>query len=191
MKNRFFELALGQAARLAGKSGRMLMLITRFGTKMRETNWNSVQREQVKLQLFTLGRLAKAYALGHYREVPWKTMLVVLAAVILVNQLEGNFLQPVVMANALSLHALVVLMALTAGTVLAGIVGAVLAVPLVAAAWAVIKVWTGRDKSDAVAEASEDIKSEVEISEEDAAIEKLEAKEKHREQHMESPQDSA
>ncbi|QEP07387.1 MULTISPECIES: AI-2E family transporter [Glutamicibacter] len=117
--------------------------------------------------------------------------LIVLAAVILVNQLEGNFLQPVVMANALSLHALVVLMALTAGTVLAGIVGAVLAVPLVAAAWAVIKVWTGRDKSDAVAEASEDIKSEVEISEEDAAIEKLEAKEKHREQHMESPQDSA
>ncbi|WP_190263626.1 AI-2E family transporter [Glutamicibacter nicotianae] len=117
--------------------------------------------------------------------------LIVLAAVILVNQLEGNFLQPVVMANALSLHALVVLMALTAGTVLAGIVGAVLAVPLVAAAWAVVKVWTGRDKSDAVAEASEDIKSEVEISEEDAAIEKLEAKEKHREQHMESPQDSA
>jgi len=117
--------------------------------------------------------------------------LIVLAAVILVNQLEGNFLQPVVMANALSLHALVVLMALTAGTVLAGIVGAVLAVPLVAAAWAVIKVWTGRDKSDAVAEASEDIKSEVEISEEDAAIEKLQAKEKHKEQHMESPQDSA
>ena len=107
--------------------------------------------------------------------------LIVLAAVILVNQLEGNFLQPVVMANALSLHALVVLMALTAGTVLAGIVGAVLAVPLVAASWAVIKVWTGRDKSDAVAEASEDIKSEVEISEEQAAFDKLEAKEQHQE----------
>lgn len=89
MKNRFFELALGQAARLAGKSGRMLMLLTRFGTKMRETNWNNVQREQVKLQLFTLGRLAKAYALGQYREVPWKTMLVVLAAVIyFVNPLD-------------------------------------------------------------------------------------------------------
>ncbi|MGO2412387.1 MAG: AI-2E family transporter [Glutamicibacter arilaitensis] len=107
--------------------------------------------------------------------------LIVLAAVILVNQLEGNFLQPVVMANALSLHALVVLMALTAGTVLAGIVGAVLSVPLVAASWAVIKVWTGRDKSDAVAEASEDIKSEVEIHEEEEAFEKLEAKVAHKE----------
>lgn len=72
--------------------------------------------------------------------------LIVLAAVILVNQLEGNFLQPVVMAQTLSLHALVILIALAAGTVLAGIVGAVLSVPLVAVAWSVIKVWTGRDE---------------------------------------------
>ncbi len=72
--------------------------------------------------------------------------LIVLAAVILVNQLEGNFLQPVVMAQTLNLHALVILMALTAGTVLAGIIGAVLAVPLVAVAWSVVKVWTGREE---------------------------------------------
>lgn len=71
--------------------------------------------------------------------------LIVLAAVILVNQLEGNFLQPVVMAQTLNLHALVILIALAAGTVLAGIVGAVLSVPLVAVAWSVLKVWTGRD----------------------------------------------
>lgn len=72
--------------------------------------------------------------------------LIVLAAVILVNQLEGNFLQPVVMAQTLHLHALVILIALAAGTVLAGIIGAVLSVPLVAVAWGVIKVWTGRDE---------------------------------------------
>ena len=86
--------------------------------------------------------------------------LIVLAVVLLVNQLEGNFLEPVVMARTLSLHALVVLMALTAGTVLAGIVGAVLAVPLVAAAWSVIKVWTGREEPqfmDPVARAEEQI----------------------------------
>ncbi|MEJ1238823.1 DUF1232 domain-containing protein [Chryseolinea sp. T2] len=89
MKNRFFEMALAQAARLAGKSGRMLMLVTRFGTKMRDVNWSGVQREQLKLQLFTLGRLARAYAVGEYREVPWRTMLVVLAAVIyFVNPLD-------------------------------------------------------------------------------------------------------
>lgn len=72
--------------------------------------------------------------------------LIVLAAVILVQQLESNFLQPVVMAQTLHLHALVILMALTAGTVLSGIIGAVLSVPLVAVAWGVIKVWSGRDQ---------------------------------------------
>lgn len=77
--------------------------------------------------------------------------LIVLAVVILVQQLESNFLQPVVMAQTLHLHALVILMALTGGTVLSGIVGAVLAVPLAAAAWGVIKVWTGRDTEDGAA----------------------------------------
>ncbi|WP_425864767.1 AI-2E family transporter [Arthrobacter sp. TWP1-1] len=71
--------------------------------------------------------------------------LIVLGVVILVNQLEGNFLQPVVMAQALNLHALVILLALTIGTVVAGLVGAALSVPLTAVAWAIVKIWTGRD----------------------------------------------
>lgn len=71
--------------------------------------------------------------------------LIVLGVVILVNQLEGNFLQPVVMAQALNLHALVILLALTVGTILAGLVGAVLAVPMAAVGWAIAKIWTGRD----------------------------------------------
>ena len=104
--------------------------------------------------------------------------LVVLAAVIIVNQLEGNFLQPVVMAQALNLHALVILMALTAGTVLGGIVGAVLAVPLSAVAWGIIKVWTERENMDAVAAAKAQIKIEAEIRAEDKALEKLKKKEK-------------
>ncbi|RKS22773.1 putative PurR-regulated permease PerM [Arthrobacter sp. AG1021] len=115
--------------------------------------------------------------------------LIVLAAVIIVNQLEGNFLQPVVMANALSLHALVVLMALTAGTVLAGIIGAVLAVPLTAAAWAVIKVWTGREKKDPAVEAKQDILAEVALDEEESALERLDAKEKAAKER--APQDKA
>jgi predicted PurR-regulated permease PerM len=69
------------------------------------------------------------------------TALVVVAVVILVNQLEGNFLQPVVMGRTLSVHALVILLALTAGTILAGIIGAVLSVPLAAVGWAAIKAW--------------------------------------------------
>ncbi len=71
--------------------------------------------------------------------------LIVVAVVIAVNQLEGDLLQPIVMGKSLQLHALVILMALTAGTILAGIVGAVLSVPLAAVAWAVIQVWTAED----------------------------------------------
>lgn len=73
---------------------------------------------------------------------PFNAVLVVLV-VVAVNQLEGNFLQPVVMGRALKLHALVVLLALTIGTLLAGILGAVLAVPIAAVAWGIIQVWDG------------------------------------------------
>jgi predicted PurR-regulated permease PerM len=75
--------------------------------------------------------------------------LMVILAVVVVNQLEGNFLQPVVMGRSLSIHPLVILLALTAGTILAGIVGAILSVPVAAVAWAAIKVWTGQDSPDA------------------------------------------
>ncbi|WP_136706354.1 AI-2E family transporter [Agromyces sp. H66] len=73
--------------------------------------------------------------------------LIVVAIVILVNQLEGDLLQPVVMAQSLKLHPLVILIALTAGTILGGIAGAVLAVPLTAVGWAIVKVWDAPDPS--------------------------------------------
>jgi predicted PurR-regulated permease PerM len=71
--------------------------------------------------------------------------VIVAAVVIAVNQLENHLLQPVVMAKSLKLHALVILFALTAGTILAGIIGAVLAVPLAAVGWAVLQVWSAED----------------------------------------------
>lgn len=74
--------------------------------------------------------------------------LVVVIVIIAVNQLEGNFLQPVVMGRTLSIHALAILLALTIGTILAGIVGAILSVPIAAVTWAVIKVWTGEDSGE-------------------------------------------
>lgn len=69
--------------------------------------------------------------------------VIVVGIVILVNQLEGNFLQPVLMGRSLKLHSLVILIALTIGTVLGGIIGAVLAVPITAVAWGIIQVWDG------------------------------------------------
>ncbi|MDX2376006.1 AI-2E family transporter [Microbacterium sp. LRZ72] len=72
--------------------------------------------------------------------------LFVVGVVVAVNQLEGNFLQPVVMGRTLKLHAFVVLIALTIGTVLGGVLGAVLAVPITAVVWGAVQVWDGPDK---------------------------------------------
>ena len=76
--------------------------------------------------------------------------LIVVIVIVVVNQLEGNLLQPVVMGRSLNIHALVILLALTVGTILAGIVGAILSVPITAVAWAVLKVWTGEDTGEPV-----------------------------------------
>ncbi|MBF0689286.1 MAG: AI-2E family transporter [Cellulomonas sp.] len=55
----------------------------------------------------------------------------------LIGQLEGHILQPLIMGKQVSLHPVVVALAVTAGTLTAGILGAVISVPLVAVAWAV------------------------------------------------------
>ena len=63
--------------------------------------------------------------------------IVVGAAILIVQQLDGNVLQPVLVGRRLELHPVVVLLA-TAGGVIAGLVGAFIAVPLAAVAGAVI-----------------------------------------------------
>ncbi len=83
------------------------------------------------------------------------TALIVVAVVIGVNQLEGDLLAPVVMGRVLSLHPLTVLLALTAGTILAGFVGALLAVPIAAVSWAAIKEWNATSPRPVVPAAAE------------------------------------
>ena len=58
--------------------------------------------------------------------------LLTLGLLIVVNQLEAHVLQPLVMGRAVSIHPLAVVLAIATGGVLAGIVGALLAVPTVA-----------------------------------------------------------
>jgi len=67
--------------------------------------------------------------------------IIVAIVVVAVQQIEGNFLSPFVMGKSLKLHGLVVLLALTAGTILGGIFGTLISVPAAAVAWVVIKHW--------------------------------------------------
>jgi len=81
--------------------------------------------------------------------------LVVVGVVILVNQLEGNLLQPVVMGRSVSLHSLVILLALAAGTILGGIIGGILAVPIAAVGWVIIRVMSGYTENGPATEPAE------------------------------------
>lgn len=63
---------------------------------------------------------------------PWQFALVVLALMILIQQLENNLLVPRIVGEALDLHPLVVIIGVFMGGSLAGILGAVLAAPVVA-----------------------------------------------------------
>jgi predicted PurR-regulated permease PerM len=60
------------------------------------------------------------------------TALIVLGIVIAVQQLEGHVLQPLIMGRAVALHPLAVILAIATGVVTAGIVGGLVAVPLLA-----------------------------------------------------------
>ncbi len=69
---------------------------------------------------------------------PFEALLVA-AAVIAVQQVESNLFQPVVVGRSVRLHPVAVLLAVTAGAVLGGIIGAIVATPLVAVAAAVLR----------------------------------------------------
>ncbi|MFI8243150.1 AI-2E family transporter [Streptomyces sp. NPDC085866] len=61
-----------------------------------------------------------------------------LGVVVAVQVLEGHVLQPVIQSRTVQMHPAVVMLAITAGASVAGILGMLLAVPLTAAAFAVV-----------------------------------------------------
>ena len=62
----------------------------------------------------------------------WVDAVILLGILIIEDQLEAHLLQPQVVGRAIRLHPLAVILALAVGGVLAGIAGAVVAVPIVA-----------------------------------------------------------
>ncbi|SFC55344.1 AI-2E family transporter [Streptomyces aidingensis] len=68
-----------------------------------------------------------------------------LGVVVAVQQIEGQLLQPVIQSRTVSLHPAVVMLAIAGGAGVAGILGALLAVPFVAALFAIVSdAWHGR-----------------------------------------------
>lgn len=71
--------------------------------------------------------------------------LLVIALTVVVGSFDGDVLQPLVMGKAVSLHPLAIIIAIAAGSIVLGIVGALVAVPIAGAIYGVSKFLTGRD----------------------------------------------
>ncbi|MFA6575266.1 MAG: AI-2E family transporter, partial [Nocardioides sp.] len=100
------------------------------------------------------------------------TALLMLAVVIGVQQIEGHILQPFLMGRWVSVHPLGVIFALGAGIVVAGVAGALVAVPLAAAANAVVQhlasnTQVGDDPAEELQEDYEETGAVVDLEEPD------------------------
>lgn len=71
--------------------------------------------------------------------------LLVVGLTVVVGSFDGDVLQPLVMGKAVNLHPLAIVISIAAGSIVLGIVGALVAVPIVGAAYGVAKYLTGRD----------------------------------------------
>jgi predicted PurR-regulated permease PerM len=70
--------------------------------------------------------------------------LLTIVAVVAVQQIEGNLLEPLIVGRQVRLHPVVVVVAVFAGSLTAGIAGAMTAVPLTAVTYRVFRVLRGR-----------------------------------------------
>ena len=70
--------------------------------------------------------------------------IILVAVVIAVNQLEAHVLQPVLMGRAVQVHPLAIALSITAGVIIGGIVGGLLAVPSIACANVIVKYLAAR-----------------------------------------------
>lgn len=82
LNNRFFQAALQKASHILGKPGRLILLLTALVRKLKQTDFNKGETAIVKEKFFTMGRLLRAYAYGEYREIPWKSLLLIVAAIL-------------------------------------------------------------------------------------------------------------
>ncbi|MFJ5533829.1 AI-2E family transporter [Streptomyces sp. NPDC093261] len=67
------------------------------------------------------------------------TAAAVLLLIVVIGQIEGHVLHPLVMSWAVRLHPLVVAVSVIGGSIVAGVIGAVVAVPFISVVWAVLK----------------------------------------------------
>lgn len=86
--------------------------------------------------------------------------LIVLAAIVVVQQIESNVFAPVIVGRSVNVHPLAILLAVTIGVTLGGIIGALVAAPLLAVGSTILAYL--RERADAAMAAAEELQAEGE-----------------------------
>lgn len=71
--------------------------------------------------------------------------IIVGVGIAIIGQIEGHILQPLIMGKQVALSPVVVILGVAAGTLTAGLLGAIVAIPLIAVTWAVFSALYHRD----------------------------------------------
>jgi len=74
--------------------------------------------------------------------------VILLAVLVVSSLLEGHVYQPLIVGRSVRLHPVAILLALSAGALLGGIAGAIVAIPVVGAAHEAVKYLTGIEDVD-------------------------------------------
>jgi len=96
----------------------------------------------------------------------WKAAIVGIG-IAAIGQLEGHVLQPLIMGKQVSLHPVVIALAVASGTLVAGILGAVISVPLIAVIWSIYSRLRQQHSTDTSSPPS----TQDEVSEDEEAAE--------------------
>ncbi len=84
-----FKRAKHKAQKVAGSRERLMSLIKSVLVKLQHTEDRHEVIQKAKIKLYTLVRMLKAYSRGDYKDIPWKSILLITAGLIyFVNPLD-------------------------------------------------------------------------------------------------------
>lgn len=81
-ENKFFRRAKKKAEEVAGDRSKLNNVLTSTREKLDEIHLEDTKVFKLGERIKILVRMMRAYAQGSYKEIPWRTMLVLLAAII-------------------------------------------------------------------------------------------------------------
>lgn len=82
IKNRFFKAAINRAAQLAGKPGRLVVLLAQLSIKLHYTPGASLTIRTLREQFLLISRMVKAHLQGSYKMKSLRILIALIAAII-------------------------------------------------------------------------------------------------------------